>query len=271
MSWFDRNRGEEPPAEAWERLGAVVDKSGVAEAVHLASGIAGLRRYVLRFEARGARVRVTGLESESLPRGGGPPDPSAFAAHVGAVEAALSALHRRFPRPFTFERGAIGVLRGGETEIGLAFRFDEDADAYTLTELAIPTGEPNPIEDPRYVRALAAWEGRIAPVRARWLVPGREDTWTLDGARLTISGPAGNRVLGADPIARYWPRANRFEWLVETPVADEPPFVEPVLTLSTSGAMELAVFAAVRLKRVGVFQAELGDEKGEVLFAALRE
>ncbi|MES2642802.1 MAG: hypothetical protein V4850_25185 [Myxococcota bacterium] len=271
MSWFDRNRGEEPPEEAWARLGAVVDQSNVAAAVHTASGLAGLRRYVLRFEARGTRVRVTGLESEALPRGGGPPDPSAFAAHVGAVEAALALLLKRFPRPFTFERGAIGVSRGGDAEIGLSFRFDEDADTYTLAELPIPTGEPNPIEDPRYVKALAAWEGRIAPVRARWLVPGREDAWTLDGARLTITGPAGNRVLGADPIALYWPQGNRFEWLVETPVGDEPPFVEPVLTTAMSGAMELAVFAAVRMKRVGVFQGGIGSEKGEVLFVALRD
>ncbi|MDP2306019.1 MAG: hypothetical protein Q8P18_08325 [Pseudomonadota bacterium] len=271
MSWFDRNRGDEPAEEAWARLGAVVDQSQVAAAMHTASGLAGLRRYVLRFEARGARVRVTGLESEALPRGGGPPDPSAFAAKVGAVESSLATLLKRFPRPFTFERGAIGVLRGGDAEIGLAFRFDEDADAYTLAELPIPTGEPNPIEDPRYVKALLAWEGRIAPVRARWLLAGREDAWTLNGARLTITGPAGNRVLGADPIALYWPQGNRFEWLVETPVGEEPPFVEPVLTTAMSGAMELAVFAAVRMKRVGVFQAEIGSEKGEILFVALRE
>jgi hypothetical protein len=35
--------------------------------------------------------------------------------------------------------------------------------------------------------------------------------------------------------------------------------------------MELAVFAAVRMKRAGVFQGETNDDKGEILFAALRE
>ncbi|MDP2315594.1 MAG: hypothetical protein Q8P41_22030 [Pseudomonadota bacterium] len=271
MSWFDRNRGDEPADEAWARLGSVVEQAHIAPAIHAASGLSGLRRYVLRFQLRGVRVRVTGVESEPLPKGGGPPEPGAFAANVGAVEAALGVLARRFPRPFTFERGAIGVVRGGDPEIGLSFRFDEDADAFTLAELDHPAGEPNPTEDPRYAKALSAWESRIAPVRARWLVPGREDTWTLDGVRLTITGPAGNRVLGADPIARFWPKGNRFEWLVETPVGEEPPFVEPILTVTMGGAMELAVFAAVRMKRVGVFQAEMADERGEILFAALRE
>lgn len=271
MSWFDRNRGELPPEEAWRRLGEVVEQAKVAPALHVAAGVHGLRRFLVRFEVRGGRARVTGLDAEPLPKGGGPPNPAAFAANVGAVEAALSQLFRRFPKPFLFERGVVGVLRGGDGEIGLSFRFDEDADGYTLAELPIPTGEGNPVEDPRYVKALSAWEGRIAPVRARWLVPGREDTWSYDAGRLTISGPAGNRVLGADPIAMYWPRGNRFEWLVEAPVGEEAPFVEPVLNVETSAAMELAVFAAARLKRVGVFQAEIEGERGEILFAALRE
>lgn len=271
MSWFDRNRGEEPTADAWARLGAVVDQAKVADAVHLASGLSGLRRYILRFELRGGRVRVSGIVAEPLPEGGGPPEPAAFAAHVGAVESALNVLHRRFPRPFVFERGAVGVVRGGDTEIGLSFRFDEDADGFSLTELPLPTGAPNPVEHPAYLKALAAWDSRIQPVRARWLVPSREDAWTLDGPRLTLTGPAGTRVLGADPIARYWPRGTRFEWLVPNPVGEEPPFVEPILTVGLGSAMELAVFAAVRMKRAGVFQGETNDDKGEILFAALRE
>lgn len=271
MSWFDRNRGDEPTAEAWARLGAVVDHAKLADALHLASGISGLRRYILRFEVRGGRVRVTALDSEPLPAGGGPPEPAAFAAHVGAVEAALTVLHRRFPRPFVFERGAVGVVRGGDAELGLSLRFDEDADVFALPELSSPQGEPSPVEHPAYQKALAAWEGRIQPVRTRWLVPGREDAWSLDGLRLTITGPAGTRVLGADPVARYWPRGTRFEWLVPAPVGEEPPFVEPILNVGLGAAMELAVFAAVRMKRVGVFQGDINDEKGEILFAALRE
>jgi hypothetical protein len=165
----------------------------------------------------------------------------------------------------------VGVLRGDDDEISLAFRFDEDADNYALAELPRPSGAGNPVEDPRYLRALAAWEGRIAPVRARWLVPGRDDTWTFEGNRLTTSGPAGPRVFGADAIATYWPRGNRFEWLLESPAGDEPPFVEPVLTLDMSEAMELVVFAAARLGRVGVFQGPIEGDRGEILFAGLRD
>jgi hypothetical protein len=187
------------------------------------------------------------------------------------VEAALRKLQQRLPKPFAFERGLVGVLRGGDHEISLAFRFDEDADAYTIAELPIPQGAGNPVEDPAYQKALAAWEARIAPVRARWLVPGADEEWMIDGERLILTGSAGKRVLGADVLALYWPRGQRWEWLVEKPIAEEAPFVEPILSLEMNGAMELAVFAAALLKRVGVFQAEIAGEKGELLFAALRE
>lgn len=270
MAWFDRNRGDQPVEEAWARLNAVVEQSRLSDAVQLACGPHGLRRFIVRFELRAGRPRVTGLDTEPLSKGGGPPSQAAFAAHVGGIEAALGQIHRRFPAPFTWDRGALGVLRGADG-VGLSFRFDEDADAYRLAEVPLPTGEAYPLETPGYVAALAAWERRIDPVRARWLTPGPEDSWTLDQNRLIVSGPAGNRVLGVDPLALYWPRGSRFEWLVEKPVGDELPFVEPVLTVEASGAMELAVFAAARMKRVGVFQAEIAGEKGEILFAALRE
>jgi hypothetical protein len=271
MSWFDRNRGEEEPAEAWARLSEVVEHAGVAAALHAASGTVGLRRFVVRFEVRGGRLRIIGLDAEPLAKGGGPPNPTAFAANVGAVEAALRTLQHRLPAPFTFDRGAVGVLRGEDGEISLAFRFEEDADAYTLAEIPVPAGAASPLEEPRYLAALATWESRINAVRARWVVPGAGDEWSLDGPRLTLTGPAGVRVLGADAIATFWPRGHRFEWLVDAPVAEEAPFVEPVLTVETGGAMELAVFAAARMKRVGVFQGEIAGERGEILFAALRE
>lgn len=271
MSWFDRSRGELPPEEAWARLGAVVEQAGVSKALHLAAGVHGLRRFVVRFELRGGRIRVTGLESEPLPKGGGPPAAAAFDAHIGGVEAALGALHRRMPAPFSFERGLVGVVRGGDGVIELAFRFDEDADTFRLAELPPPDGAPNPVEDPHYVKALAAWEGRIAPVRARWLTPGRDDTWALEDGRLTVTGPAGARALPAEPIAVYWPRGSRFEWLTPEPVGEEAPFVEPVLTVETSAAMELAVFAAARLRRAGVFQGTVEGERGDIVFLALKE
>lgn len=271
MSWFDRNRGELSVEDAWRCLGDAVEAAGLGPALHAAAGPQGLRRFVVRFELRRGRPRVTGLDSEPLVKGGGPPTPETFDAHVGAVEKALAKLQRALPAPFSFDRGAVGFVRGDGDELDLSFRFDEDADAFVLAELPLPTGAPSPVEDPRYVRALAAWEGRIAPVRARWLVPGRGETWALEEGRLTLVGPGGERVLSAEPIAHYWPRGSRFEWLVAEPVGEEPPFVEPVLTVAANAAMELAVFAAARLKRAGVFQGEIEGNRGEILFAALRD
>jgi hypothetical protein len=267
MAWFDRLRGDLDVDEAARRLSAAVDKSKIAAALAVASGPRGLRRYVVRFEVKVGRPRIVGIDTAPLPWGGGPPSPAAFDAGAAAVEAALQTLRVHMPAPFTWSRGAVGVLRDGTGAFGLAFRFDEDADSFRLEELPAPLGDSDPMEDPAYQRALAAWDGQIASVRARWLRPGPDEAWSLENGTLRLEGPDGTRVLAAEPLATF--ADGQLSWLVEKPVADEAPFVTPELPVELAGAMELAVFAAARLGRAGVFSGDL--EGGGTLFAALRE
>jgi hypothetical protein len=267
MPWFDRLRGELDPDEAARRLQQVVDRAKISAALVAASGPHGLRRYLVRVELKGGRPRIVGVDTAPLPKGGGPPAPAAFDAGAALVEAALQTMRVHMPAPFSWSRAAIGVLRDGEGNVALMFRFDEDVDAFRLDDLPVPTGPPAPLEDPAYLKALSVWDGRVAAVRARWLRPGPDESWSLEEGALKLDGPAGTRVIAAEPLATWVDGA--FAWVVAEPVGDERPFVEPELALDLAGAMELAVFAAARMGRPAVFSGDL--EGGGTLFAALRE
>ena len=218
MSWFDRHAGEEAEA-LFARLGAAVAESGLVPALTAASGPTGLRRYVVRAEAREGRIRVVAVEGPTLPRGGGPPAPNAWATNAGVVEAALARLRRMLPRGVDFTELALGVVRGADGEPDLSFRFDEDAAALRPADLPMPTGEPAPTEDPAWLRSLAAWSPRMDEVRSRFTV-ARGD-WSLSEGRLDD----GERRVQATPLGTWHAGQRRFAWLVEEPVGEEAPLV----------------------------------------------
>jgi hypothetical protein len=265
MPWFDRHVADGDDDAALAALDRAVGRSRLVEALGAASGPYGLRRFGVRFELRGGRARIAGLETAPLPRGGGPPASSTFDANARALEGALDALHRSIPAPFGFDRGVAGFVRDADGRPTLSLRFDEDADAFRLSELPMPRGEPHPLEDPAYARALAAWDSRIAPLRARWTVA--RDDWSLTSGVLASDGVRTRAV----PLA-IW-SDGRFAWRVESPVAEEAPFVEPELVVPLADAGTLALFAATRLGCVGLFQGTLegAEGAGGVLFAGLRE
>lgn len=260
MAWFDRHVLDDP-ARAAHRLDQAVVKAGVPAALEAASGRFGRRRFLVRFATRGGAVRIRDLDSETLPDGGGPPPAALFAAAASRIETALTTLRRILPPPFTFESGAVGVLRA-RGPLTLAFRFDEDAQGWSLRDLARPKGPADPVEDPRYLRALTAWESRIAPVRLRWTI-GTEP-WTYAEGRIDL----GDRSLTASPLAAWSRVDGRFTWALEEPVGDEAPFVEPDLEVELNGALELAAFAAAKLGYTGGFQAE--GEDGRTWFFGVR-
>ena len=261
MSWFDRHAGDDPEAFV-ERLCAVAEAAGVEAAVLAAAGPIGLRRFVVRAEVREGRVRVVGVEGPPLPKGGGPPNPSAWAAGVGVVESSLARFRRGLPRGSEFSEVAVGCLRHADGRVTLGFRFDEEAPALRAAELDAPDGESSPSEDPAYLRALAAWSVRVDEVRGRYGV-ARGD-WTLSAGMLDD----GTRRTAATPIATWHAGQRRFEWCLEDPVGEEAPFVEPEFIVDLAGAVEIVCFATARMGGVGVFQGTLPT--GVTVFVALR-
>lgn len=265
MTWFDRCVGDGDPGEGWERLNAAVERSGLHAALHAAAGPRGLRCFVVRFELRGGRARVAGLLSEPLRQGGGPPPAPSFDQAVPQIEAAIVALARSLPPQFAFERGALGYVRDAKGTVDLRFRFDEDADAWGVSQLRRPEGEPHPVEDPGYQRALRHWEARVNRTRARWEVGRTDEPWGLAGGKLTVGGATPRR---ADAIATWTANNERFEWLLAEPASEELPFVEPVLQLTLAEAVEVVAFAAARRGDLSVFQGSTDD--GVVVFVGVR-
>lgn len=261
MSWFDRHAGEDARA-FYDRLAQAVEASGLPAAISAASGTIGLRRYVVRAEVREGRVRVLAIDGPILPKGGGPPSATAWATNVGLVEAALARLRRLLPRGVEFGELALGVLRSTEGPPELSFRFDEDAPGLRAADLPFPTGPAAPVEDPAYLRALAAWSSRIDEVRSRFAVArGR---WSLSEGRLD----EGERRVPAFALASWHAGQRRLSWLLPEPAGEEAPLVEPELTVDLAGAIEVVCFAAARLGADQIFQGTL--ENGTTVFIGLR-
>lgn len=262
MSWFDRYADGDVDA-GLARLDAAVARARLVELLDTAAGPRGLRRFVVRLELRaGARARVTGLESAPLPGGGGPPTPSRFDAGARALEAACASLRTALGPRGAFSRAALGFVRDGTGARHVAVRLDEDADGFGLADLPTPRGAGWPPEDPAYLRALAAWETRMASVRERWSVAGDGEAWTLEAERLERPGSPPIRVV---PLAML--EGETFSWLLAQAAGEEAPLATPTLEAPLGVAVELVLLAAARLGHKGLFQGR--TEEGALLFAGL--
>ena len=269
MAWFDRYRGDLEPREAFDALTRAWARSGLEDILDRLCGAPGLRRFVLRFQETPRGFRVTSLESEAVKAGGGPPPPQAADAALPDVEKGLAALRAALPAPFRFERGAIGLVRDSEGPLDVTLRLDEDSDAFTLAQLRAPRGVGVAVDDPGYLHALNAWSEQANRVRSGWKMCRRGQTFQIDGHRLTVSEDGASESLLVTVLGTWDGRHNRFNWLVDAPIADDAPFVQPELTLTLAQVTELMAFAGARLGAIGVFQ---GDTDGDAVtvFAAIR-
>lgn len=252
MSWFDRCRGDTPSEDAAARLDAHTAASGLVAHLARACGRPGLRRFVVRFEVRGPRVRLGAVEAVPLADGGGPPP----AWDPVAVEGALLGLRARLTPPWRFGRGAIGVVRDADGTLDVALRFDEDADEFGLGDLRLPVGPAHPLDHPAWQRAVAEWQGRIAGLR--WV--DAAEGWQLEGGSLVLDGVRH----AVTPLA-VW--RGELSWLLDEPAGDEPPLTEDPLPVGLAEAGEVVALAAARRGNQAVFRGE--TDAGEVVFVGM--
>lgn len=269
MSWFERQRNGREPQETYQALAEAVRSVKATAIVDRACGKFGLRRFLLRFERRGSKVRLAGLETERL-KNGGPPDAAAFDAHAGALERMLEELSYRLPHGFSFERGALLVIRDENAVPRLSFRFDEDADIARLSSLREPMGSGIPTEDLFYQKALEAHAAGVEKVRSNWITAQPSEVWSLEGGRLKVSVPGSlERSWRAEAMATWVPHTGDFSWMMAEPVGDEAPLVHAHQVLELRAALELTGFAAAKMGATGVFQGGLEKPAGVLAFLAL--
>ena len=248
MSWFERQRANRDPQQVFNQLAEAVRAVNATQLVDRACGKHGLRRFVIRFERRGMRVRIAGILTERL-KSGGPPDPAAFDANASVLERMIEQLYQQMPSGYGFERGALMVLRDESGPPRLSFRFDEDGDQATLGELRQPRGSGSPVEDLEYLKALESWSARVGKVRATWVSAGSQESWALEGGRLKLQSPGSlERSWRGEAIATWVPHTGDFTWLLGEPAGDESPFVTPTLVLDLGPALDRLAEAAA-LKR----------------------
>lgn len=261
MAWFDRHAGDDPASFAAD-LDQQVASAGVLQAITACAGPIGLRRFVVRAEAKLGRVKVVDLDAPRLSKGGGPPATAAFDGGLGMLQSALGNLWQRLPERARFTDVAVGFVRSTQEPPSISFRFDEDAIGFTATKLPEPTGACAPLEDPTYLKALATWSARVDEVRGYWRVA--RGPWMFEAGRVDD----GERMMVATALGTWHEGQQRFSWLLETPAGEEGPFVEPEVLTDLGGATELAAFAAARIGCVGIFSGSL--ETGQQFFAGIR-
>lgn len=251
MPWFDRHCGDASPVDAHARLNDAVNRSGLLAALERACGRPGLRRFILRFEAKGNRVRLRGVEAVPLAEGGGPP-PSLDSADL---EAALARLRTFTPADWRFSAGALGVVRDGDGRMDVSFRYDEDTVGFTVESLRWPGGPANPVERPVVQKLLDQWAARMGSLA--WTVA--EDAWQLEAGNLRYRGTSQP----ADILATW--RDGLLSWYVEN---SEDLAFRDAITVDFASATEIVRLAAAQMGASGGFEGEAED--GRVVFLAVR-
>ena len=196
MSWFERQARGRDPGEVSSEHARYIRAAGVDRALAELSGPFGVRRYLVRFAARGARVRVSSIDAVPLAWGGGPPASDPRGTLRAQLEKALSRLHANMASGPAWARGAAGVVRDAKGQIDIRLVFDEDADQAALDDLRAPR-PGHPLEAPETLHLLAQWAPAIADLHARSARAGDDwSGWDVKDDRVLLlhygGGPGGD-------------------------------------------------------------------------------
>ena len=279
MSWFERQaRGRDPDAVSREH-GRYLRAAGVDRALEQLAGPFGVRRFLLHFEARGARVRVRAIDAIPLAWGGGPPPPDPTGGARKAVEVALTRLHLNMSTGPRWGRGAASYLRDARGDASIQLVFDDDADDASLDLLPMPPRPGHPLEVPETRALVAHWEPAMAELHAASARMGRgHDAWEIQDDRRLLLHFGGDPDEGPPPtetrrrrcqvLGTFDPRTGLFTWRTDGPLFDEKVFGWDAFPATWAAATELALLAAARLGAAWLLVEPVG-EHGMVLMAAV--
>ena len=268
MGWFERQLAGSNESAVLAAQGRYIRAAGVDRALEGLAGPFGVRRFLVHFAQRGARVRVLELEALPLQWGGGPPPPDPSGSRQEELERALTRLHRNMSVGPRWERGVIGFVRDRDGHSALFPLFDEDAELAELSNLPLPPPPGHPLEDPAYRALLASEEHHMLEVHARTHHTGGWDLWQISGDRLRLSYGPEQRTHRCFALGLFMTRHGRFMWQNEQPLPGKlPAFQERSIPADWGAVHELALLATAQLRADWLFVGDLEDER--VLFAAV--
>jgi hypothetical protein len=280
LGWFARQAAGRNTDEVSREHARYLRAAGVDRAMDALAGPFGVRRFLVRFLVRGARVRVDSIGAIPLSFGGGPPPEDTTGRTRRQLEQSLGRLHTNMGAGPRWSRGAMAYLRDASGRTDLVASFDDDADGVSLDGL--PRAQPpgHPLEAPETLHMLDSWEGPVEAVRHRstTVVPDWDEWEIKDDRALELhwsAGPQGSppariRRLRCRTLATWHPRWSRFTWHTGDPLFPESVFAADAFPSTMDAAMELTMVATARLGAAWLTVLQL-DDAGTVLLVAVMD
>ena len=273
MGWFDRQREGREVGEVTREHGRYLRAARVDKALDLLAGPYGCRRFLLRFSARGLKVRVDGVESVPLTWGGGPPPRDPRGERVAELERCLTMLHRNMSTGPRWDRGALAYVRDAQGRTEITPAFDDDADVVFVDDLPAAGPPGHPLEDPSLPALLAVNEARIADIfqRGRAVVDDWDWWEVVDDRTLVLHNddPPSERRLRCVTLATFEPRHGRFTWRMPEAPSPEPPFQPGSFASTLDAAVELGLLTTARMGGRWLFMQPVDDHGAQLLVAVL--
>jgi|GEM_PF-1770739 len=275
MSWFERQLHGRTPAEVQREHARYLRASGLLPALDQLSGPYGCRRFAVRFEHRGGKVRLLGIEGVPLAWGGGPPPHDHSGRLTEAVERSLQRLHANMFVGPRWTRGIVAYLRDAHGVTQVIPAFDEDSDAVDPVDLPVPGPPGHPLEDPDTRQLLALHVRDMQRVHAVTRAkPVDWDWWEVqDDHQLILHYDDDTR---ADPtfrclvLATFETRRSRFTWVSPNPIGHAAVFSTPTFAATLDASMELGLLACAVVGADWLLVQPYDDEGSQLLVAVYR-
>lgn len=275
MGWFERQARGRSPAEVSREHARYLRAARVVDVLDALSGPYGCRRFVVRFQHRGGKVRLQGIEGVPLAWGGGPPPPERIGLHTDRLETALQRLHTNMALGPAWSRGVVAYLRDAQGVTQIIPAFDTDADAVDAVDLPVPGPPGHPLEDPDTLERFALHRRDMQRIHAATRAKVADwDWWSVeDDVELHLhydeSGQP-TRVHRCRVLATHESRWSRFTWRSPTPVGTAGVFSAPPFASTLDASMELGLLACAVVGADWLFVQPYDDHDSQLLVAVYR-
>ena len=254
-----------------QQLIDAMQQAGVYDAVFGICGPFGVRRFVLRFVAKGHTVDITEIETLPLQYGGGAPQHT-NSDRMDALKRSLKKLKDAMHSWAPWDVGILGVVRDCDNAMQVIPFFDADVEGVSVEHLPTPP-QGHPLEERGYLHIKSSVQAQIEPVYMNTSAISHDWTeWSIDGEVLTLmydddieSTVERKRcqVLATFDADGIW------TWQVEQPLFSEEVFCWEYFICDWDSAVELSMVCTARLNGTWVFYSLVSTDPQVTLFVAV--